>query len=228
MYETDHAMHLKESIQWHSFSSDLWPPVPSILTTPSELIIFLILFDFYCCSYVLGKLLCASCHFMIYFKRSSKNRWFQTIFCNLLHINYLISQYQGRHLNHLCFLETSVFRFPAVCLQAISFVKEGPIIKRKKERKKELLTSTKWWWEVPLCSTARWYNTCEDTVSFQYKTWLTAVSDLVPHVVPRSMNDPIWNEAGGATCVAGKDWNTEGEKKEKIFSYYSYLEWVIK
>lgn len=88
---------------------------------------------------------------------------------------------------------------------------------REKRENKEHLTSTKWWWEVPLRSTARWYNTCEDTVSFQYKTWLAAVSDLVPHVVPRAMNDSIWDEAWSATCVAGQDCNTKKKTENIIF-----------
>lgn len=75
--------------------------------------------------------------------------------------------------------------------------------------KKKTPTSAERWREVPLCSAARWHYTCEDAVSFQYKTWLTAVSDLVPHVVPRAMNDSIGDKSGGATRVAGEDWNTE-------------------
>lgn len=89
----------------------------------------------------------------------------------------------------------------------------------KEEKQTEGLTSTKRWWEVPLCSTARWYNTREDAVSLQYKPWLTAVSDLVPHVVPRAMNDSIWNEARGATRMAGQDWNTEEQANCFLISH---------
>lgn len=49
-------------------------------------------------------------------------------------------------------------------------------------------------------------------MSFQYEARLTAVADLVSHVVPRTMDDPVRNQAGGSTGVTGQHWNTERKK----------------
>lgn len=144
------------------------------------------------CSFIKLGLICFSCTLMKHVKGFACG--FQTASASLINMPGLSKSGPRPHL------KTLKFSWP----------------QRGGELRGKPLTSTKRWGEIPLCSTARWYNTGEDTVTFQHKAGLTAVSDLVPDVVPRAVTDPVWNETRGATCVAGQHWKKSGKTEKNV------------
>ena len=63
--------------------------------------------------------------------------------------------------------------------------------------------------EVPLGAAPVGHDAGQDAVALQHKARLTAVADLVPHVVAGAVDHPVGDDPRGAARMAGQHCNRE-------------------